>query len=69
METKLERDDGGDFLLDPALLAERFAIDAERFLRLVRTGQVKSSVEQGLARTKAGSGSPCAAATAPGRRW
>jgi hypothetical protein len=47
METKLERDDGGDFLLDPALLAERFAISAERFRRLVRTGQVKSSVEQG----------------------
>jgi hypothetical protein len=47
METKLERDSGGDFVLDPALLAERFAINAERFRRLVRTGQVKSSVERG----------------------
>jgi hypothetical protein len=48
LETKLERDSGGDFLLDPALLAERFAISVERFRHLVRTGQVKSSVEQGF---------------------
>ena len=47
MEARLERDGSGDFVLDPALLAERFAISAERFRRLVQTGQVKSSVEQG----------------------
>jgi hypothetical protein len=45
---KLERDGGGDFLLDPELLAGRFLLSAERFRRLVRAGAVKSSVERGL---------------------
>jgi hypothetical protein len=43
----LERDGEGDFLLDPARLARRFALSAERFRRLVQAGHVKSSVEQG----------------------
>ncbi|MGN6469712.1 MAG: DUF6522 family protein [Rhizobiaceae bacterium] len=46
--TTLERDGEGDFLLDPALLAERFALSTERFRRLLRAGHVRSSVEQGL---------------------
>jgi hypothetical protein len=45
---KLERDREGDFVLDPMLLAERFALSAERFRHLVRSGHVKSSVEQGV---------------------
>ena len=44
----LERDGEGDFVVDPAQLAGRFALSAERFRRLVRAGQVKSSVEQGV---------------------
>jgi hypothetical protein len=45
--TRLERDGEGDFLLDPELLAERFALSAERFRRLVQAGHVRSSVERG----------------------
>lgn len=44
----LERDGGGDFLLDPTRLAKRFAISTECFRSLVQAGQVRSSVEQGL---------------------
>jgi hypothetical protein len=46
--SRLERDIKGDFLLDPALLADRFALSAERFRHLVQTGHVRSSVEKGL---------------------
>jgi hypothetical protein len=45
--SRLERDGAGDFILDPALLAQRFALSDERFRRLLRAGQVRSSVEQG----------------------
>jgi hypothetical protein len=45
--SRLERDGEGDFLLDPELLAERFALSAERFRRLVQAGHVRSSVERG----------------------
>ena len=45
---KLERDGAGDFVLDPDLLAERFSLSAQRFRQLVRSGHVKSSVEQGF---------------------
>jgi hypothetical protein len=45
--SRLERDGKGDFLVDPARLASRFALSAERFRQLVQAGHVKSSVEQG----------------------
>lgn len=47
LSPRLERDGEGDFLLDPALLAQRFALTAERFRHLLRAGHVRSSVEQG----------------------
>jgi hypothetical protein len=47
-KVKLEHDREGDFILDPALLAERFALGAERFRHLVQSGHVRSSVEQGM---------------------
>jgi hypothetical protein len=46
--TRLERDGEGDFVLDPALLAQRFGLSAERFRHLVQSGHVRSSVEQGM---------------------
>jgi hypothetical protein len=45
---RLERDSEGDFVLDPEFLAQRFSLSAQRFRHLVRSGHVKSSVEQGL---------------------
>lgn len=50
MPTKLEHDSDGDFILDPTLLADRFALSAERFRHLVQAGHVRSSVEQGVGR-------------------
>jgi hypothetical protein len=47
-KVKLEHDREGDFILDPALLAERFALGPERFRHLVQSGHVRSSVEQGM---------------------
>lgn len=44
---RLERDGEGDFLLDPAFLAERFALGGDRFRRLLQAGHVRSSVERG----------------------
>jgi hypothetical protein len=44
--SKLECE-GGDFVLDPELLAARFSLDVERFRRLLRAGLVKSTVEKG----------------------
>ena len=45
---KVERDAAGDFLLDPALLAEKFALDAEDLRRRLRLGLVTSKVEAGM---------------------
>lgn len=45
--SKLERESGGDFVLDPELLAARFSLGIERFRRQLRAGLVKSTVEKG----------------------
>jgi hypothetical protein len=45
---RLERDGAGDFVLDPALLADRFSLGTERFRHLVQSGHVRSLVERGV---------------------
>lgn len=45
---KIERDASGDFILNPALLAEKFALDAEDLRRRMRLGLVASRVEIGI---------------------
>jgi hypothetical protein len=44
---KLERDENGDFVIDPSVLTERLSVDAERFRRHMRMGLVTSVVESG----------------------
>jgi hypothetical protein len=46
--SKLEHESGGDFVLDPELLAARFSLSVERFRQFVRAGLVKSTVERGI---------------------
>ena len=44
---KLERDAGGDYLLDPALLTGRLSVSEAEFRRLMQLGEVTSVVERG----------------------
>lgn len=44
---KLNRDDNGDFLIDPSLLTDRFSVSADEFRRHMRMGLVTSVVEIG----------------------
>ncbi|WP_454287834.1 DUF6522 family protein [Rhizobium arsenicireducens] len=44
---QIERDSNGDFILDPAELAQRFGLSAAEFRRHQEQGLVKSTVEVG----------------------
>ena len=46
-EMKLECDENGDFVLDPAVLTEKLGVDPERLRRGMRLGLVTSKVEVG----------------------
>lgn len=44
---RIERDGNGDFILDPAELAQRFGLQVAEFRRLQEQGLVNSTVEVG----------------------
>lgn len=44
---KLERDGNGDYVLDPAMLAQRLSVPENELRRLMQLGQVTSVVEAG----------------------
>lgn len=44
---KLERDAGGDYVLDPAVLTQKLSVPEDELRQLMRLGQVTSVVEDG----------------------
>lgn len=45
---RLERDQSGDYVLDPAFLALRLSVEANELRRRMRLGLVSSMVERGV---------------------